>query len=249
MFTLVGYESTASLAALTAILPIPDPTVAVIGNDIRIPTALPNMVAVSGMINSVAAPPRIQVVTPSLRALFPFDVNPISTGLTWTNEFQISPLLANPVPLIGLEPMDVFAQNGAAVVNRAFVWLADGGLKPTTGKMYTIRATASATLVTASWVNSGALTFASTLPTGHYQVVGFRSTSANQVCARIFFVGYAWRPGVMAMTNDTAIQAPYFRYGNAGVFGEFDNTVPPTVDFMGVTDTAENLYFDLIKTA
>jgi hypothetical protein len=33
------------------------------------------------------------------------------------------------------------------------------------------------------------------------------------------------------------------------VYGEFDNTVPPTVDFMGITDTAENLYLDLIKTA
>lgn len=249
MFTLVGYESTASLPALTAITPIPDPTVAVISNDIRIPVELPNMIGAFAAINSAAATLRAQIVTPSLRAIFPYDIGGIQQGLTSSNLIPMAQSWYNPVPLVGLEPMDAFFQNGAAVVNRAFVWLADGAIKPTTGKMYTVRATASATLVTASWVNSGGLVFASTLPTGHYQVVGFRSWSANQVAARIFFVGYPWRPGVPAQSAEVGVEWPIFRWGNMGVFGEFNNTVPPTVDFMGITDTAETLYFDLIKTS
>ena len=41
----------------------------------------------------------------------------------------------------------------------------------------------------------------------------------------------------------------YARYGQIGVWAEFDNTVPPTVDFMGITDTAETVYIDLIKVS
>jgi hypothetical protein len=249
MWHMVGYETSASEAALTAITPIPDPTVAVISNDIRIPTQLPNIVAAAAMINSAAATLRVQIVTPSLRAIFPFDVAPISNGLVFPSLPGFAQIWDTPVPLVGLEPMDAFVQNGAAVMNRVFVWLADGPIKPTTGKIYTVRATATATLVTASWVNSGALTLASTLPAGHYQCVGFRSWSANQCAARIFFVGYPWRPGVLSGTAEATIEWPVFRYGNNGVYGEFDNTTPPTIDFMGITDTAENVYLDLIKTS
>jgi len=249
MFTTVGYETTASEAALTAITPIPDGTVAVIGNDIRVPTALPFIVGAAVMINSAVATLRAQIVTPSLRAVFPFDVSPISNGLVFPSTPGFNQLFYAPVPLVGLEPMDMLIQNGAAVLNRGFVWLADGAIKPTSGKIYTIRATATATLVTASWVNSGALTFASTLPAGHYQLVGLRSWSANQAAARIFFVGYAWRPGVIAGNAESTIEWPVFRYGGLGVWGEFDNVTPPTIDFMGVTDTAETLYLDLIKTS
>jgi hypothetical protein len=249
MFHTVAYESTASLAALTAITPVPDPTVAVIGNDIRIPTQIPNILAADFMINSAAGTPRAQVVTPSLRAIFPLDCSNITNGLIFSGQATLLNLWYTPVQLVGLEPMDVFMQNGAAVVNRAVIWLGDGATKQTTGKIYSIRATASATLATATWVNSGALTFASTLPTGHYQLVGLRSLSANQVAARVFFVGYPWRPGVTAAATEAGGEWFLFRYGQIGVWGEFDNTVPPTVDFLGVTDTAEVLYMDLIKTS
>jgi len=249
MFTLVGYEQTVSNAVLTAITPIPDGTVAVTGNDIRVPVEVPNIVMAAAMINSVVATPRIQLVSPSLRAVFPVDVSPITNGLVFPGPPGILQMWDTPIPLAGLESLDALAQNGAAVVNRCLVWLADGAIKPTGGKIYTIRATASATLVTATWVNSGALTFASTLPAGKYQMVGLRSLSANQVAARVFFVGYAWRPGVPAGAADATVGWPLFRWGNFGVFGEFLNTTPPTIDFLGVTDTAQTLYLDLIKTA
>lgn len=249
MIHTVAYETTGSLAALTALTPVPDPTVAVIGSDIRVPTAIPNVIGFASMINSAAATTRMQLVTPSLRAIFPFDASAIANGLVFGGLNPFLQLWSTPIGLVPLEPMDVFAQNGAAVVNRAIVWLADGAVKPTTGKIYSIRATAAATLVTATWVNSGALTFASTLPAGHYQCVGFRSESTNQVAARIFFVGYPWRPGVIGQANESQGEWPFWRYGGLGVWGEFDNTVPPTVDFLGVTDTAETLYLDLIKTS
>ena len=39
-----------------------------------------------------------------------------------------------------------------------------------------------------------------------------------------------------------------FRLGNLGVWGEFKNTTPPSVDVLGVTDTAQVVILDLIKT-
>ena len=249
MFTLVGYESTVSNAVLTAITPIPDGTVAVISNDIRVPAALPNIINVAAMINSAVATLRVQIVTPSLRAIVPFDVSPIANGLVFGSLPRVDHLWFTPIQLIGLEPMDAFVQNGAAVMNRVFVWLGDGPVKPTTGKIYTLRATATATLATATWVNSGALTFASTLPTGHYQIVGGRSWSANQCAWRFFVPGYSWRPGMPALNAEDNNEWFYARYGQIGVWAEFDNTVPPTVDFMGITDTAETVYLDLIKVS
>jgi hypothetical protein len=154
----------------------------------------------------------------------------------------------NPFPLVVNEPLDVFVQNGAAVMNRAFLWIGDGPVKPVQGKIYTVRATATASLVTASWVNS-TLTFQQTLPAGHYQCVGLRAWSANGCAARIFFVGSPWRPGVLMVNSEANNEDFYVRYGNIGVFGEFDNTVPPTIDFMGITDSAEVVMLDLIKTA
>jgi hypothetical protein len=153
-----------------------------------------------------------------------------------------------PLALQPLEPLDVFIQNGAAVMNRAFLWLCDGPPKPVTGKIYTVRFTTSISTATASWVN-GVLTFGQTLPAGHYQVVGMRVWSSNSVAARLFFVGGAWRPGVPAETAEDNNEWTDFRFGNTGVWGEFDNTTPPSIDIMGITDTAQVGFLDLIKTA
>jgi hypothetical protein len=39
-----------------------------------------------------------------------------------------------------------------------------------------------------------------------------------------------------------------FRNGTFGIFGEFEDTDQPTVDFLSVSaDTAQEVYFDLIQ--
>lgn len=245
---LVGYETSASEAALTAITPIPDGTVAVSGNDIRVPVQLPNINFAAASINSATATLRAQIQAPSLRSILNFDVPGIVNGLIYGNLPVCARMWNAPLALQGLEPLDVFIQNGAAVMNRAFLSLCDGPVKPVTGKVFTVRATAAASLVTATWVNS-ALTFLQTLPAGHYQVVGMKVWSANSCAARLFFVGGAWRPGCLTQNTEAQENWVDFRYGNTGVWGEFDNTTPPSIDIMGITDTAEVVYLDLIKTA
>lgn len=247
-FHLIGYETSASESALTAITPIPDPTLRVAGNDFYVPAQLNQIVSAAAMINSSAATLRAQIQAPSLRSTLNFDINPIVNGLVFGSLPRCMRMWNTPLQLVTNEPLDVYIQNGAAVMNRAFILLSDGPLKSVGGKIYTVRATGAATLVTATWVNT-VLTFSQTLPSGHYQVVGFRAVGANLVAARIFFVGSPWRPGVYANNASNDNEWPDFRYGNIGVWGEFDNTVPPTVDCLGVTDSSQEFEFDLIKTA
>jgi len=247
MFHTIGYETSASDAALTAITPIPDGTMAISGADFRVPTGLNFVVAGAAMINSTSATLRAQIQAPSLRSILNFDISPIVNGLVFGSLPRLNRLWTTPLQLQALEPLNVFIQNGANVMNRAFLWLADKAMTPVTGKVFTVRATAAASLVTATWVNS-TLTFGQTLPAGHYQVVGMRVWGANAVAARLFFVGGSWRPGVPCLNAEDNNEWSDFRFGNIGIFGEFDNTTPPSIDVMGVTDSAQTVFLDLIKT-
>lgn len=243
-----GYETSASEAALTAITPIPDTQLAITGNDVRVPQGMANIAWAAAMINSATATLRAQLASPSLRAVFPFDISPIANGLVFAGPPAINRMLRNPVPLVALESLDALVQNGAAVMNRVFATFCDGPQLPVSGNIYTVRCTAAASLVTASWVNS-VLTFGSVLPAGTYQQVGMRAWSANGCAARMVYVGGIWRPGVLMQTTESAVEWDTFRFGNCGVFGQFANTTPPTVDVMGITDTAQVVLLDLIKVA
>lgn len=246
MLHMLAYETSASQAALTAITPVPDGTIAISGNDIRVPLQVNLVVSAACLINSASATLRGQLQSPSLRATLNFDINPIVNGLVFGSLARCMKMWQTPLQLVPNEPLDFMVQNGAAVMNRGIVILADAAIQPVKGKIYTVRGTGSASLTTATWVNT-AVVFSQTLPAGTYQVVGFRAVGANLVAARIFFVGGVWRPGCYAANVSNDNEWSDFRYGNLGVWGTFDNTIPPSVDCLGVTDTAQEFEFDLIK--
>ena len=245
---LIGYELSQSNAALTALTPIPDGTLRVAGNDFFVPLKMNNICWAAAMINSATATLRAQVQSPSLRATLNIDVAPIANGLVFGSLPPVIRAWDTPFPLVENEPLDFFNQNGAAVMNRGFIELCDGPIKPVTGKVYTVRATLAITLTTATWQN-GALTLAQTLPAGTYQVVGCRVWSANSCAFRIFFVGSAFRPGGLTANAEANQEWIDWRYGNIGVWDQFSNIVPPSFDVMGITDTAEVVYLDLIKVS
>lgn len=242
----VAYESTASNAALTDLTPVTDGLVQISGNFIYVPKGLNNICYAAAMINSAAATLRAQMVTPSLRSLVPFDVSPIVNGLVFGSLPRALRMGYAPVPLVEQEPLEFLTQNGASVVNRGWAHFCDGPVKQVTGKAFTVRFTASASLVTATWVNSS-LTFASTLPAGNYQVVGARVWSANSCYARFFFKGSIWRPGMPTANSEDNNEWPDWRFGTYGIWDVFNNVTPPSIDIHGITDTAEQGYLDLIK--
>jgi hypothetical protein len=154
----------------------------------------------------------------------------------------------SPIPLVFNESINFFTQNAqaAAVLSYGLLWLADGPVKPVQGPMYSVRATSAVALVAATWVN-GALTFSQALPYGTYQVVGMRARGTNLLAARLVFPGAFNRPGVPACNTIGGLDFDTARYGQMGVFGQFDSTVPPTVDCLGDTDASQTYVFDLIK--
>lgn len=245
---LAGYETSASEAALTAITPIPDGVVQIQSNDILVPSTVNNICYAAAMINSAAATLRVQITSPSLKAVVPIDVSPIANGLVFPGPPTAIRAGYAPYPLVVAEPLDVLVQNGAAVMNRCFIWFCDGPVKPVVAKSYSIRFTTSITLVTASWVN-GALTFSTALPAGNYQVIGMRLISTNGCAARLFFKGSFFRPGVPVGAADATNEWPDFRWGNYGVWDVFNNITPPSVDVMGITDTAQVGYLDVVKVS
>jgi hypothetical protein len=218
------------------------------GNDIRVPAELKNICWAAGMINSAAATLRAQLTSPSLRAMIPFDISPIRNGLVFGGLPPLARMWETPLPLVGLESLDFQVQNGAAVMNRGFVSFCDGPVKPVTGNVYSIRFTLAASLVTASWVNSS-ITFQSVLPYGVYQCVGARVWSANSCAFRCFPVGGPWRPGGLTGNTENDQEWIDFRFGNSGVWFQFNSTTPPSIDVMGITDTAQVGILDLIKVS
>ena len=153
---------------------------------------------------------------------------------------------AIPYQLVTAEPLDVLVQNTLSVVNRAFVTFCDGVAAPVKGKIVTARFTATASLLTATWVNSP-IVFQTQLPAGDYNLVGGRLVSPNGVYFRFFFKGGMWRPGAPCATVENDNEWPDFRWGNYGVWDKFNNVTPPSVDIVGVTDTAQVGYMDIIK--
>lgn len=243
------YQNVDPGASLKQINAVPDQAVFTSGVDMRVPTGMANLLA-EAALSAATAPLYGQVQSPTLRDLANQDIDPVADAIVWSEVGTMQYHGQSPRDLTEAESLNlaIYATGGAAAHNYGLVWIGDGAFKPTTGKIFSVRATASATLAAGSWVNA-ALTFNSTLPSGTYQVVGLRAQGANLIAARLVFVGGRFRPGVPADPALDTNYAPEFRMGRSGVFGEFDVNQPPTVDCLGETDTAQVFVLDLIKTA
>jgi hypothetical protein len=233
--------------AFQAINAVNDQVLTVNGVDLRVPKTLNQLVGEAAVIND-ASLVRAQLQSPSLRATLNRDIEPVYQAKIIAANTRYLYHRESPVGLVGDESLNMFVQSdpAAAAIHYGLVWLADGPLKPVSGPIYSIRWTAAAALVVGTWVNAPVV-FSQVLPAGSYQIVGMRARSANLLAARVVFVGGGFRPGVVGVSAITSTDDDNQRFGELGVFGQFDNTTPPTVDFLGDTDAAQTGIFDLIK--
>jgi len=256
MFTTCAFqESVDPAGAFNALTAVPDPHITVFGDDLRVPSLNQLIAAAFGVETTVESFARL--TSPSLRVRNLLHVEPFNVGAAAAVEpgspHRITDLRRTPVVLVPGENLNAEVQSdpAAAQIQWAVVWLADGPVAPVEGAIFTARATAAQVLVANTWGN-GALTFVEDLPRGRYQVVGLRARSAGLVAARLVFVGQGaagWRPGVLGTDAQDDLEHMMFRYGQLGVFGEFEDIEPPTVDFLSVSaDAAEDVYLDLIQT-
>ncbi|MFQ6006120.1 MAG: hypothetical protein ACE5OQ_11515 [Woeseia sp.] len=235
-------------AAAADIDVIPDETLFAQGDIIRVPEAM-NLLQGVAMVSAATTFTSAQLQAPSLRTLTDFDILPVARTATFPNPPSLAWLGNNPMSLIPNESLtfNTNTDHAAAIEIYGFVWLADTPPAAVNGEIFSVRATAAITLVDGAWTN-GDLTFTQDLPFGDYDVVGFRAESANLIAARLVFPGGRWRPGVPGANDPADVDAPQFRYGMSGVLGSFNSNSPPSVDMIGVTDTAETVILDLIKT-
>ena len=250
MLQLSGYyQSVDQGAAAADIDGIPDESLFVSGDIIRVPAEVSNIcgaVALSAATTVTTA----QVQTPSLRTKANLDIEPFINAVVFGSPPAITYFPNNPQPLLANESM-TFSTNtdhGSATAIYGLVWLCDGPFAPVNGDIFSVRATGAATLSAGAWVNTN-LTFFQDLPSGNYDVVGMRARGTNLVAARMVFIGGRWRPGVPAVNVIGDESFDPLRGGRSGILGSFDSNQPPTMDCLGVTDSAQVFILDLIKTS
>ena len=242
------YESVDQNAVALDIAAMPDEAVTVSGNFVRCPDDLPNLLA-AAFVSASTDFTRARVESPTLRQLANFDILPVNRIATPESNPAIAYLGSNPQPLTAGEDISFNTNtNNVGVVDiYGAVWFGDAPVQPVNGEIFTVRATAAITQLVGVWTN-GALTFSQDLPVGTYDVVGLRVQAAGLVFGRLVFVGDPFRPGVLGAITAAAIDVPSARYGRGGLLGTFNQRNPPTLDVVGITGTAQEVYLDLIKT-
>lgn len=254
-FTTVAFQESVDPAGVfNALTAVPDQHITTNGDDIRVPS-LNQLIAVAGGVD-VTVESFLRLTSPSLRIRNLLHVEPFNSASAAAVEpgspHRIYDLRRSPIALVVGENLNAEVNSDplAVQIQWAVVWLADAAPAPIAGPIFTARATAAQALTISAWTN-GILTFIEDLPRGRYQVVGLRARSAGLVAARLVFVGTGaagWRPGVLGTDAQDDIEHPMFRHGELGVWGEFEDIEPPTVDFLSVSaDAAEDVYLDLIQ--
>ncbi len=247
--TAAWYEDIDPGGVLTPITAVVDQSVFTSADVIRVPSAMPNIVG-QAALGADASMAGAQVQSPSLRAMVNLDIEPVVGAAVFGSPPEVLFHPLSPVSVVPDEPVTFAVESdpAAAAVHYGLVWFGDGPQQPVPGNIFSVRATSALTLAAGTWVN-GTLTFGQTLPLGRYTVVGMRARGTNLVAARLVFVGGAFRPGVPAINAVADLDPMVFRYGRHGAFGVFHSNTPPTVDALGVTDSAQNYIFDLLQVA
>lgn len=248
MFSIHAWSESISTATEDALSGVADQTIRVDGDNLYI-GSLNQLVAAYGVGDTASY---IRLESPSLRDIANFEVSSVDENSVATTPLATSRRFNSPISLTtgeGLECYGYQTSGGAAQVT-ALAWLSDGTLAPVTGEIHTVQFEVTVSGTANEWENN-ALSFTQTLPQGSYQVVGARLENTNGFAFRFVPIGQAGvRPGGLSVEANNEVVVPFQRMGNLGVWFEFDNDTPPTIDVLedgtGGTYTG---YLDIIKSA
>jgi hypothetical protein len=195
---------------------------------------------------------RCRLSTPTLNVITSPYIRDVSPALNVGNPMIFANYAGDPLGLAALEELAVFQVDSAATSesNAAILGWNVQSMPQPAGTVFTIRGTATGTLVAGAWTTVGAVTWQNQLPNGTYAVVGAVFQSAGCIAGRLILENTPYRPGglgIVSITNRTDL---LFRFGNLGVWGQFHNYAMPQVEFISSSaDTAEEIYLDLVKIA
>lgn len=248
-FHTVVYEGTVTAGTQTQLTPIADPTITINSKDIQVPATYNKLIR-CGATPGASGSKYFEFESPSLRGLYFPQFGQWATGTSFPNERDFVDLEGSFLQLVTNEGLSVYSDVGPASAGDAYVvaFLADNPVAKAAGNFRTIRATSSVQAAATTWA-SGSITFDQTLPVGTYDIIGLRVEGAGLIAARLIFIGLnaATRPGVLCQNAAGNKGQFQFRHGNAGVFGSFPETNPPSIEIVGGTGASQVLYLDLIK--
>jgi hypothetical protein len=246
MFHLAGFTESQDSATLVNVAALADQSLQVQGDDLIVPDDLPFLLGYYAVGPNVT---RAQLVSPSMRATWAEEVSAIDVAAIPNSPYNWAFLSDAAIPLNPDEALNALAAEDNAAAARAtiLVWLCDQPPQPLIGmEIRTVRVTGTTTLIANAWTN-GTLTFADTLPSGRYALVGARMRSTNLQAFRFNFKGGMYRPGAIGCQVPSDLEDPIFRRGRLGVWGEFQHNTPPSVDFLAnAADTAQTGELDLV---
>lgn len=252
MHTLVAFaECLATAATIQLITGVPDQTHRVSGDDIYI-GKWNKLVGECGMGAQIS---NAYLISPSLRRVSQKYIQELflhpSTyihNLTWNWHGE------SPLSLDTNEALNAYAEESsvsAAHTPIVGAWLADGPVPPVKGEIQTIHASCTGTYSQKVW-NYDDLTFTPDLPVGKYQLVGARCYMVAGGLFRFVFPGQGHRPGGLCISESHITSMPWQHNGGMGVWGEFDQILPPGIELLPQAvagETEAYLRIDLIKVA
>lgn len=203
-----------------------------------------------------------------LPAPFP-ELAPNNVGTAIASPAKVWDFSRNPKAFRPTEEFKMFASqtSAGAEVEAVFFNVCDGPPAPLptvangptlngVGQFFVAHGTAATTLVANAWT-SVIPVLDQALPAGRYALVGARVMSAHALAFRIKpTVQPLWRPGGAAVQTAGQFDPPGQRYVNPltgqithwGTWVTFyQNTVPQVDIFATAADTAEDIFFDLVK--
>jgi hypothetical protein len=250
MFHLAAYSAAiASASANQQVAAVADPFIAPAASGFLVNKDVPRLARIAGVGNILV---RAQISSASIREFTPDDIEPVNVGTLIGTPARMVDWIDNPLPLVPNEELDAYVTNSAATSTQTTVavWFSDGALRPVSGRVFSVRWTASATLTAAGWT-AFAVTFDNGIPSGTFAMIGSRQSSTSALLHRwVPRGGSAARPGGLSNQADSGETYARQRYGQMGEWMRFTNTTPPQCEvFALAADTAEQGVLDLIQVA
>ena len=193
---------------------------------------------------------QVQVISPSLRRLALYDLSPVD--ILVTPGFPPHPTIFKEgmIDLDIGEELTVIAANAGGASNRqesCLIFLTDGDFNYSAGKIFTVKADITGTVVAYEWSNA-VVTYLQSLPVGLFQLVGARFESSPAIAFRMIPIGTGERPGGIAVADRGIPDPSFHRRGGLGKWFTFEQSNEPSIEILSSTTVgAGTLYIDLIK--
>ena len=194
---------------------------------------------------------RGKLITPSLRGLNPYDINPLVAALFPTGLYNYNMHPGSPIPLQMNESMEAFVTAATASASQlsAVVFLTSGDISQFRGNIAKVRFSFTVTKTAGSWKYAN-VTFIDDLPVANYDVVGADVVCAAAVAFRFVPVGGGARPGAPARNAVDSPIDPVFRNGNLGVWFSFNTVQLPGIEILASASASSATFYgtmDLVR--